>query len=182
MSAHLEWSEQATLYGLGLLSQGDLASFEQHLAECDACRTDVRACREISAEVAFATPAVAPSPRVREQLLQRAAPAHFLIRAHEGEWQQTPFPGVEFRQLFVDAATGNVTQLVRLAPGAKYPPHRHAGLEHCYVLEGDLVSDDHTLYAGDYEINSPETDHLPVSSKNGCLLLIINNQRDTLLA
>lgn len=77
---------------------------------------------------------------------------------------------------------GNVTQLVRLAPGAKYPPHRHAGLEHCYVLEGDLVSDVHTIYAGDYEINSPHTDHLPVSSKNGCLLLIINNQRDTLLA
>lgn len=182
MTAHEHWSEQATLYGLGLLDEPDVASFEEHLAECDDCRADVQACREVAVEVALAAPGETPSARVREQLLRRTAPAHVLVRAHDGEWQQTPFPGVEFRQLFVDAATGNVTQLVRLAPGAKYPPHRHAGLEHCYVLEGDLVSDDHTIYAGDYEINSPDTDHLPVSSKNGCLLLIINNQRDTLLA
>lgn len=182
MTAHGQWSEHATLYALGLLDPNDLAPFERHLAECEECRADVQVHRELAAEIALVACTERPSPDVRAQLLRRTAPAHVLVRAHEGTWEPTPFPGVELRQLFVDAATGNVTSLVRLAPGAKYPPHRHAGLEHCYVLEGDLVSDRHTIYAGDYEVNSPDTDHLPVSSTNGCLLLIINNQRDTLLA
>ena len=28
--------------------------------------------------------------------------------------------------------------LVRLAPGAAYPPHRHAGVEELHLLEGEL--------------------------------------------
>ena len=82
----------------------------------------------------------------------------------------------------MDPSTGNVTQLIRMTAGAIYPPHRHFGLEHCYVLEGDLVFDDHTLHAGDYEVASGNSDHSPVTTKHGCLLLIMNNQRDQLLA
>jgi anti-sigma factor ChrR (cupin superfamily) len=69
-----------------------------------------------------------------------------------------------------------------MAPGAIYPPHRHFGLEHCYVLEGDLVFDDYTLHAGDYEIASAATEHSLVTTQHGCLLLIMNNRGDQLVA
>jgi anti-sigma factor ChrR (cupin superfamily) len=50
------------------------------------------------------------------------------------------------------------------------------------VLEGDLVFDDHTLFAGDYEVAPDTTHHSPVTTNHGCLLLIMNNQQDQLLA
>ncbi len=161
-----------------MLEAPEASTFEGHLAECDVCRAEARAFGEVSSELASALPVSRPAPRVKAELLRRTAPLRFRIRADEGAWQATPFAGVEVRQLFVDASTGNITSLVRLAAGAKYPPHRHAGLEHCYVLDGDLVFTDHTLHAGDYEVNAPGTDHSPVTSHAGCLLLIINNQDD----
>jgi anti-sigma factor ChrR (cupin superfamily) len=69
-----------------------------------------------------------------------------------------------------------------MTAGAVYPPHRHFGPEHCYVLEGDLIFDGHALYAGDYEVAVEATDHSPVTTRHGCLLLIINNQRAQLPA
>ena len=83
--------------------------------------------------------------------------------------------------MFEDTATGNTTLLVRMSPGAVYPSHRHAGLEHCYVLEGDLVFADHALQAGDYEVAHSDTDHSSVTTRGGCLLFIINNVRDQIL-
>lgn len=105
-----------------------------------------------------------------------------LVRANEGEWKPTPFPGVTVKRLFVDSESGNVTSLVRMTAGSVYPPHRHFGLEHSFVLEGDAIFDDHTLYAGDFEVAACSTDHSPITTRNGCLVLVVNNQRDQVLA
>ena len=177
-----ETSEQAALYSLGLLPDTESQDFERHLEECEVCQTEVKAFREVAGEIAFAIPEGNPAPRLRQNLLRGIAPKSSVVRAHQVEWQKTDFEGVEVRQLFLDSATGNITSMVRLAPGAEYPPHRHANLEHCYVLEGDLVSNGRTLHAGDYEVNAPDTDHSPVTSHGGCLLLIIHNAGDQLLA
>lgn len=178
--------EQASLYVLGFLEPGAAAMLEAHLPECALCGEEVQRLREVAGELAFSAPAATPPPAVAEELMRRVAAkklasASVLVRAHEGDWQSTPFPGVHARHLFTDPS-GNVTQLVRLEAGAKYPAHRHAGHEHCYVLEGDLVFQDHTLYAGDYEVNRPETDHSEITSKNGCLLLVVNNVSDQVLS
>ena len=111
-----------------------------------------------------------------------SAPPPVIYRAGEGEWQDSGFPGLTLKQLFVDPFTGNATLLLRMTAGAVVPRHRHFGLEHCYVLEGDLVFDDHTLYAGDYEVAAESIDHSPATTRHGCLLLIMNNQRDQQLA
>jgi hypothetical protein len=50
------------------------------------------------------------------------------------------------------------------------------------VLEGDLVFSDHILYAGDYEVSVPSTDHALVTTHAGCLLLLTNNQADQVFA
>jgi hypothetical protein len=174
--------ERASFYRLGLLETAEASAFEHHLAECDVCRTEARQLGDAAAELAFGLVESRPGPRIREELLRRTAPRPVLVRRGEGDWRDTGFEGVAAKQLFVDAATGNVTSLVRMAPGAIYPPHRHAGHEHCYVLEGDLVFDSHTLSAGDFEVNPPFTGHSPVTTVGGCLLLLTNNQGDQLLA
>ena len=53
-------------------------------------------------------------------------------------WEKTRFEGVESRTLLLDKASGNVTVLLRMAPGAKLPDHEHALIEQTYVLEGSL--------------------------------------------
>ena len=54
-------------------------------------------------------------------------------------WQKTRFAGCEVKTLLVDPATGLVTALMRLAPGAVLPDHEHVQIEQTYVLEGKLV-------------------------------------------
>ena len=173
--------DQAAFLSLGLLEPEEARRFEAHLKECPVCEAEVRACAEVAADLAESLPEARPRPSLRQEVLGRAASASVLMRAGDGAWQ-SPFPGVEVRQLFVDPATRNVTSLVRMKAGAVYPSHRHARLEHCYVLEGDLVFSDHTLLAGDYEVSGPKNDHSSVTTTAGCLLLIINNQGDQLLA
>jgi len=66
-----------------------------------------------------------------------------------------------------------------MEPGAIYPSHHHSQVEHCYVMQGDLVFEDHVLNSGDYEAAQPGTDHSPVTTKSGCLLFLVHNVNDT---
>jgi len=181
-----ELREVALLYSMGLLEPEMASGFQQHLESgCAVCESELRGFNEAAAQLAYSLPEAEPHPRVRQELLDRVhrkGSRAAIFRAHEGQWQASPFAGVSLKQLFVDPTTGNVTSLVRMTPGAVYPPHRHAGLEHCYVLGGDLIFHDHTLHPGDYEVAAAASDHSSVTTKNGCLLLIITNERDQLLA
>lgn len=181
-----EIQETASLYSLGLLEPELATRFERHLdGGCTLCASELRGFNEATAAVIAEMDHVDPPGRIRDELLKKIAQPSFsftIYRAGQGEWQDSGISGFSFKQLFVDSSTGNVTSLIRMTAGTVYPPHRHVGLEHCYVLEGDLAFHDHTLYAGDYEVAAAATDHSPVTTHNGCLLLIMNNQGDQLLA
>jgi anti-sigma factor ChrR (cupin superfamily) len=184
--ANDEIHEVASLYSLGLLEPELAAGFERHLeGGCSVCESEVRGFSDTAAQVLESLAYAEPPERLREELMKRVSlsvPASVLHRSGEGEWRDAGIAGITRKQLFVDPSTGNITSLLRMTAGTLYPPHRHSGLEHCYVLEGDLVFDDHTLHAGDYEVSSQSTEHSPATTKHGCLLLIINNQRDQLHA
>jgi anti-sigma factor ChrR (cupin superfamily) len=105
-----------------------------------------------------------------------------LARRSQMTWQSTPFDGVSMARLYEDPVRGELASLVRMAPGAKYPPHNHACLEHCYVIEGDLVFEDHTLFAGDYSAGGADDDHTAATTTGGCLLFIVHNLRDHVYA
>ncbi len=62
-----------------------------------------------------------------------------VVRPAEMEWRQTRFPGCEVKGLLLDKATGLVTALMRLAPGAVLPDHEHVKIEQTWMLEGRLV-------------------------------------------
>ncbi len=172
----------AAQFVLGALDAIEERGFEDHLKACASCAQEVIDHQEIAAFMAVIS-ATEPPPGLRDRVLAGISPVvqpAALVRRNEGQWLKTPFPGVEARQLFTDPVTGNVTSMVRLQPGARYPSHFHAGLEHCYVLEGDLVFQDHVLFAGDYEVAAVHSIHSPVTSNAGCLLLLINNVGDQL--
>lgn len=192
--------EQASLYSLGLLESildADAAvRWKQHLEHCGVCTAEVRACLEVAtlasieaAERVMATlPAGEPPARVKENLLRKIAALETqadnsaIRRAGQGRWHKL-LPGIEIKRLFVDTATGAVTSLVRVAAGAVYPAHLHKGIEHLYVLDGDIVFDDHTLSSGDYEVRPANSRHssattLSAAPNEGCLLLVINSGHD----
>lgn len=188
MKTHDQYLELAPLYAAGALEQSAAGEFEAHLSSgCTVCRDELRALEETIADLAFALPPHPPRVGLRTRLLDRiASPAppnvgSVLIRANQLEWRSAGVPGVMMKRLFVDKQTGSVTSLLKVEPGAVYPAHRHAGLEHTYVIDGDVIFDDHELDTGDYEVAMASTDHSTVTTKEGCLLLLINNQDDEIL-
>ena len=98
----------------------------------------------------------------------------------EPEWDDVG-PGISCKVLASDLETQQVSMLVRLAPGAAYPPHRHAGVEELHLLDGELWIDDRKLRAGDYYRAEPGTSDYKVWSETGCTCVLITSPRDTLL-
>ncbi len=67
--------------------------------------------------------------------------------------------------------SGQVTSIVRYAPGASFPAHDHPGGEEILVLEG-VFSDEHGDWpAGTYLLNPEGFSHAPFS-REGCLLFV----------
>ena len=61
--------------------------------------------------------------------------------------------------------------VLRYAPGAEVPAHRHEGYELIYVLEGEQSDERGSYLAGTFTINEPGASHR-VFSRTGCVVLI----------
>jgi anti-sigma factor ChrR (cupin superfamily) len=70
--------------------------------------------------------------------------------------------------------------LVRLAPGASYPGHTHAGVEELHLLDGELWIDDRKLVPGDYTYVTPGTGDDRVWSETGSTCLLVTSTEDIL--
>ena len=89
----------------------------------------------------------------------------------KGDW--TPLrDGVEVLRLFGDADEGASVALLRYAPGARIPRHRHAGWELIVVLSGSQSDERGTYPAGSVVVN-PRGDEHSVWSDEGCTVLIV---------
>lgn len=179
----------ALLFSIGALNPDEERAFREHLDKGDRNLTaEWRAVEETVGQAALALPPVAPRPVLREKLLARVrppvtqfAPGIFVARASESGWRRTKSPGVTFKELYVDPKTQMATSLLRLAPGARYPAHRHTAVEQCLVLEGEVELGDLRLSAGDYEWAEASTTHDLIRSETGCLLLIMSSKHDEFL-
>ena len=65
-------------------------------------------------------------------------------------WLKTRYPGIETKTLLVDRASGLMTLLMKMAPGARLPDHEHVEIEQTYVLEGSLVCGEGECKAGEF--------------------------------
>jgi anti-sigma factor ChrR (cupin superfamily) len=80
-------------------------------------------------------------------------------------------PGVEIHVLH-ETPEGARAAVLRYAPGAEVPAHRHEGYEYIYVLEGEQGDERGTYAAGSLVVNAPGAVHR-VTSPQGCVVLIL---------
>lgn len=118
-----------------------------------------------------ASPAQARS--IKRRLVDRVADAdtsHLTITADEGDWQ--PFSdGVQMKVLREHG--GVLSYLLRLAPGATLPPHRHPVDEECLVLEGLLQVGTRTeVGAGGYHLAHAGALHATIGSRTGATIFL----------
>ena len=90
----------------------------------------------------------------------------------QGGWRRLPFEpfreGVEICTLHPGEPS---VALLRYAPGASVPRHRHAGLETVMVLEGSQSDERGEYGAGSLVVNAAGSIH-SVRSEHGCVVLI----------
>ena len=96
-------------------------------------------------------------------------------------FERTGIEGIEAKTLFVDAARRRVSMMVRMAPGTSYPAHRHAAVEECFVVAGDIRVGERVLRAGDYQVAAEDSIHGVQSTEQGCVLFIVSSQDDELV-
>jgi len=118
-----------------------------------------------------ASPAQARS--IRRRLLDRVADAdasHLTIDADDGDWQ--PFAdGVMIKVLREHNEV--LSYLLRLAPGATLPPHRHPVDEECLVLEGTLqVGTSTEVGAGGYHLAHAGALHATIGTRTGATIFL----------
>lgn len=186
----------AELYALGALLPREIEEFEESLQNGTASRDDVDEHLQTVVALAEQLASVMPAPRraVKDAIMAAIAPEDTSAQTHaaaegreqifvmqsDGQWQEV-MPGIHFKSLWNDTETGQFTFLARLEPGAHYPSHRHAGVEECLVIEGDLRMNDHVLLAGEYTVAFADNVHHETRSEGGCLLMLRSPMNDEFL-
>ena len=65
-------------------------------------------------------------------------------------WEKTAYPGIEAKTLLLDRASGLLTVLLKMAPGARLPDHEHVLIEQTWLLEGTLICGEGTVTPGNF--------------------------------
>ena len=189
-SANLNDCERADVtlaYALQLLSASEGVEAEAHIASCPDCQRDVQAMRAVVDQFVFwPTDLLRPPVSLQAHLALRLAEESgkepvlpSTSQWSEPEWEQVA-PGIECKLLATDSERQRVSMLVRLAPGASYPPHTHAGVEELHLLDGELWIDERKLFPGDYNYGPPGAGDEHVWSKTGCTCVLITSTKDVL--
>lgn len=181
--------ERAALYALGQLSDADARAFEARLAARDeAHQSELAAFRSVVDDLGYAARPAAPPPELKARLLERIAaaepavieqPGLRFVRSGQFEWQPGVAAGIEMKRL--SEVQGRVTMLVRLAPGATYPAHRHADVEELYLLEGQVYLSGVLMRPGDYCRAEAGSVHDRIHTPTGCLFIATASQRNEYL-
>jgi anti-sigma factor ChrR (cupin superfamily) len=184
---HCPQAELVCAYVLHAVPPADAAAIEAHLASCADCRRELEMLEPaVDALVAWPTDVLRPAPGLERRLAVRIAaetggkpvlpPAR---QWHEPQWEEVA-PGISCKLLATDTERHIVSMLVRLAPGASYPAHSHAGVEELHLLDGELWIDERKLYPGDYNRAEPGTGDKLVWSGTGCTCVLITSTKDVL--
>jgi hypothetical protein len=119
------------------------------------------------------------SLRLGLRIVTDATPPAKASEWREPDWESVA-TGIECKLLANDPLRHRVSMLVRLAPGASYPAHTHAGAEELHLLDGELWIDDSKLNPGDYNYGAPGAGDKRVWSETGCTCVLMTSTQDVL--
>jgi RNA polymerase sigma-70 factor (ECF subfamily) len=174
-----------TVYFGGLSYEEAAARFDRPVAEVEArarealSKLERRFAPGSVPFCAWPTDILRPGDSLRERLAGHEAGKGDAAWI-EPEWKSVA-PGITCKVLADDPERHMVSMLVRLDPGAEYPPHTHAAVEELHLLDGELWIDDRKLYAGDYYVAQAGTSDHRVWSQTGCTCVLTTSTRDSLL-
>jgi hypothetical protein len=180
-------SEITFAYAAQALAPSEITTAEAHIAVCLDCQRELESLRPVLDRfVAWPADVLRPPASLQAHLAARIAeetgkdpvlpPAP---RWSEPDWEQVA-PGIEVKLLATDAERHRVSMLVRLAPGASYPAHTHAGVEELHLLDGELWIDERKLVPGDYNYGAPGAGDERVWSETGCTCVLVTSTKDSL--
>jgi hypothetical protein len=180
-------SELVCAFALQMLPPGEAADLDAHIRSCPHCQRELEQLRPaIDALPAWPTDVLRPVSPLQVQLARRLAAetgGQVVLPAarqwSEPEWRDVA-PGIACKLLAVDEERSRVSMLVRLAPGAEYPPHTHSGVEELHLLDGELWINSDKLYPGDFNRAEPGTSDQRVWSETGCTCVLITSPDDVL--
>jgi anti-sigma factor ChrR (cupin superfamily) len=186
-----EQSEVTCAYAARALAPSEVAAAEAHIAACPECRRELESLRPVVGSfVAWPTDVLRPTISLQARLARRIAeetgkePVLPPARSGKQTWSEPDWeevaPGIDCKLLATDAERHRVSMLVRLAPGASYPAHTHAGVEELHLLDGELWIDEKKLVPGDYNYGAPGEGDERVWSATGCTCLLVTSTKDTL--
>ena len=102
-----------------------------------------------------------------------SSPASLFVNVDQVPWIERR-PGVFWRTLWEDPDGRHKALLIRYAPGATIPCHRHVGDEQIYVLEGSVADEAGVCTAGNYARRPPGCVHT-VTSPTGALVFAVTS-------
>ena len=180
-------SETTCAYALQLSPASEVAAAEAHIASCPDCRRELESLRPVVDRfVSWPTDVLRPTTSLQARLARRIAEETGKEPVltpqpqwSEPEWEQVA-PGIECKLLATDMERHRVSMLVRLAPGASYPAHTHAGVEELHLLDGELWIDQKKLVPGDYNYGAPGARDERVWSETGCTCILVTSTKDVL--
>ena len=182
-----ERAELACAYALQVLPASDVPAMQAHIAACPDCRREVESLRPVVDRfVSWPTDVLRPTTSLQARLARRiaaeTAKPPMLPPARpwrEPEWEQVA-SGIECKLLATDRERHRVSMQVRLAPGASYPAHTHAGTEDLHLLHGELWIDACKLLPGGYYHGAPGESDERIWSETGCTCLLVTSTKDVL--
>jgi anti-sigma factor ChrR (cupin superfamily) len=182
-----ERSEITCAYAAQALAVSEIAAAEAHIAACPGCQRELESLRPvIDRFISWPTDVLRPTTSLQARLALRISEETGkesvlppTSRWPEPEWAQVA-PGIECKLLATDTESHRVSMLVRLAPGASYPAHTHAGVEELHLLDGELWIDERKLFPGDYNYGAPGAGDERIWSETGCTCLLVTSTEDVL--
>jgi anti-sigma factor ChrR (cupin superfamily) len=190
--ADQNFEELAILKAFSLLEEEENKLLATYLKESPELANELQELEEAVAAIAYNSPSVLMDDRLKERLFEKIDSNEnsstetevnnppFILRSHQLEWQTYLIPGITVATLYIDREKRQITSLLKVNPGIRYPLHRHAGVEELFMLEGDLVIDGEVCHQGDYIRCLPNSSHSPISIE-GCLLLVKTSLDDKII-
>ena len=176
-------------YALAALERSESELMKAHLPTCPECQQEYHALSSVTDTLSAwrdqTLPPLASSwnrlaERISTQPQKRVVVSVSPVQSWaEPRWKEVA-PGISCKLLSTDTEADRVSMLVRLAPNTSYPPHRHAGVEELYLLEGELWIENRKLEPGDYNCAEAGTSDQRVWSETGCMCLLITSPSDQL--